>query len=321
MVRFSIIKDPARGESLRNTSLERIRHSQGRAYTAPPLNLNVRNVFAADEQQAQTHLAACKAYSDNVPPDSLARAHGDLELWGKYHALRGLRQVQPFTQAKIDEVISSKYISAVIPVSERTGVAGRPGSLLDNFRRALNDLVADLRRTGIDLEYYGLDPTNWHISVYGITLDQAGVERLSPAEYLQPVKTAANALSGRSLTIDFWGLNVGITPSGMAIGFRGYPREQSLLLGLRDSIEGEIKRSGRRFDEGFRLRLITYLIGLRIFPREAMSPKAVDVIVNFMSRYADTYFGNIAEITSDDIVIRKGSGPAMATLEEISLTS
>lgn len=167
-----------------------------------------------------------------------------------------------------------------------------------------------------------MDSKNWHISVYGITLDQEGVGVLSPAEYVQSVKTAvaaAFASSSRSLTIDFWGLNVGVTLSGIAIGFRGYPRDQTLMLNLRDSIKKEIKNSGCRFDEGFRLRLITYLVGLRIFPREEMNPFVVKAVVDFMSKYADTYFGNISKVHLDDIVIRKGLGPAMVTIGEASL--
>ncbi len=175
------------------------------------------------------------------------------------------------------------------------------------------------------MEFYGLDPIDWHFTVYGITLHQEGMGNLHPSEYIQTVKTAvarAFAFSGRrSLTIDCWGLNVGVTPSGIAIGMRGYPRDHSLLLSLRDSIESEVRESGHRFDEGFRLRLITYSIGLRVFPKEKMNDRAIGTIADFMEKYADTYFGTISQINPSDITIRKGAGPALITIEESSLTS
>lgn len=323
MVRCSIIRNNARAKALRDASLKRIIRSQGRNTT--PLNLNCRHIFNSNEKNNQALLATCKNYSGNVPQDSLAKAHADFELWGKYYPLRGLQQAHQFTQERIDEIKKSRYIAAIIPVPDNPSVNILPGSLVYNFNLALMKLVSELQQTRVEMEFYGLDPKNWHISIYGITLNQEGIEDQTLAEYVQPVKAAVTAAfassKARSLTIDFWGLNVGITPSGIAVGFRGYPRNNSLLLRMRDYIEQEIKKSGRRLDEGFRLRLITYLIGLRIFPRESMDTAAINSFVDFMSKYADTYFGTMSQIHQNDILIRKGLGPAMVTIEETPLIS
>ena len=323
MVRCSIIKNNARAEALKDASFNRIIRSQGR--NTSPLNLNCRHIFNSSEKNSRALLAACKNYSKSVPQDSLAKAHADFELWGKYYPLKGLRQTHQFTQERIDEIKESRYIAAIIPAPDNPSVNILPGSLVYNFHLALTKLVSRLKQTKIEMEFYGLDPKNWHISIYGITLNQEGIEDQTLAGYIKPVKAAVTAAfassKARSLTIDFWGLNVGITPSGIAVGFRGYPRNNSLLLRMRDYMEQEIKKSGRRLDEGFRLRLITYLIGLRIFPKEPMDTAAINVFVDFMSKYADTYFGTMSQIRQNDILIRKGLGPAMATIEEIPLIS
>jgi len=321
MALYPVISD-AISERMRFLVLSRIRASQGKN-RGLIVNLDVQEVHGAESKKAQALQRQCEVYSANAPVDSLAHAHGELELWGKFKPLREISQVKPFDQAKIDEIKGANYISAIVPVTLPDRAAAPAGSLVDNFSRALDSLLFELDRTGNDFDVYGYSPADWHVSLFGITLKQEGIEALSPAAYQQPVKTAVtNMFPGQAdkLSIDFMGLNVGITPAGIAIGFRGYPTDNSVVLGMRDNIEKEIKASGQRLDEGFRLRLITYLIGFRLFPKQELNPSAIKAIVDFMSKYADTYFGAMTEIGPDDIVIRKGRGPAMATIEEIRLT-